>query len=61
MEPDIVPLARFGRGRSIRDPLHRVHAARCAEALGRSRVLTADDIIAHLSREISPAHPVPDR
>ena len=27
VEPDIVPLARFGRENGHRDPLHRIHAA----------------------------------
>ena len=60
VEPDVVPLARFGReyGYEIRYiefmPLD-------AQGLwDRSRVLLADDIIAMLSREIAPLVPIPD-
>ena len=50
VEPDIVPLARFGRERDIRNSLHRVHAARLRRACGSAIAsCLADDMIAMLS------------
>jgi GTP 3',8-cyclase len=62
-EPDLVPLVRFGRERDIRDievrfiefmPLDAQHI------WSLDRVLTADQMIATLTREFGPLTPVPD-
>jgi cyclic pyranopterin phosphate synthase len=60
VEPDIVPLARFGRENNIEI---RFIEFMPVDALGlwdRSKVLTAGEIVSVLSREISPLIPTPD-
>jgi cyclic pyranopterin phosphate synthase len=60
IEPDIVPLARFGREHGIEI---RYIEFMPVDALGlwdRSKVLTAAEIVETLSRAIAPLVPVPD-
>jgi cyclic pyranopterin phosphate synthase len=58
VEPDIVPLARFARENGF-EPRYIEFMPLDAQGLwDRSKVLLADDIIATLSREISPLIPV---
>ena len=60
VEPDIVPIARYCRERGL-EPRYIEFMPLDAQSLwDRSRVLTADEIIATLSREISPLRPVAD-
>jgi cyclic pyranopterin phosphate synthase len=60
MEPDIVPMARFCRERGF-EPRYIEFMPLDAQSLWeRQRVLSADQMIAMLSEEISPLEPVPD-
>ena len=60
VEPDIVPMARFCRERGF-EPRYIEFMPLDAQSLwDRSKVLTADEIIATLSREIAPLVEVPD-
>ena len=60
VEPDIVPLARFGRQRGIEVRYIEFMPLDAQNLWGRGRVLLADQIIETLSREIAPLVPVPD-
>ncbi|MFN0165149.1 MAG: GTP 3',8-cyclase MoaA [Bryobacteraceae bacterium] len=59
-EPDIVPLARFGRERGIEIRYIEFMPLDAQSLWDRSRVLTMDQMIEHISREICPLIPVPD-
>jgi cyclic pyranopterin phosphate synthase len=60
VEPDIVPIALYCRERGF-EPRYIEFMPLDAQSIwDRTRVLTADEIIATLSREISPLRPVPD-
>jgi cyclic pyranopterin phosphate synthase len=60
VEPDIVPLARFARANGFEARFIEFMPLDAQNLWDRSRVLLADDIMAMLSREISPLEPVPD-
>jgi cyclic pyranopterin phosphate synthase len=60
-EPDILPLARFGREHGFMVRFIEFMPLDAQGLWDRGRVLLADDIIALLSREISPLIEVPDR
>ena len=60
VEPDIVPLARYARSNGFEARFIEFMPLDAQNLWDRSRVLLADDIIAMLSREISPLTPVPD-
>ncbi len=61
LEPDIVPLARYGRERDIEIRYIEFMPLDAQGLWDRGKVLLADDIIATLSREIAPLIDVPDR
>ena len=60
VEPDIVPLARFGRERNIEIRYIEFMPLDAQGLWDRRRVLLADDIIERLSVAISPLKPIPD-
>jgi GTP 3',8-cyclase len=60
VEPDIVPLARYARENSFEVRYIEFMPLDAQNLWDRRKVLLADDIIAQLSREISPLTPVPD-
>jgi cyclic pyranopterin phosphate synthase len=60
VEPDIVPLARCARSNGFEARFIEFMPLDAQNLWDRSRVLLADDIIAMLSRDISPLAPVPD-
>jgi GTP 3',8-cyclase len=60
MEPDIVPLARFGRERDIEIRYIEFMPLDSQGLWERGRVLLADDIIAMLEKEIGPLEEIPD-
>ncbi len=60
VEPDIVPLARYARDNGFEARFIEFMPLDAQNLWDRSRVLLADDIVAMLSREISPLAPVPD-
>ena len=61
VEPDIVPMALFCRERGF-EPRYIEFMPLDAQSLwGRGKVLTADEIIAIIEREIGPLIEVPDR
>jgi cyclic pyranopterin phosphate synthase len=60
VEPDIVPLARFARENGFEARFIEFMPLDAQNLWDRSKVLLADDILAMLSREISPLTPVPD-
>jgi cyclic pyranopterin phosphate synthase len=59
-EPDIVPLARFGRENNIEIRFIEFMPLDAHGLWDRSKVLLTDDIVETLSREICPLLPVPD-
>ena len=61
IEPDIVPLVRFGRERGIEVRFIEFMPLDAQGLWSRKEVLTADEIIETLSREIAPLIEVPDR
>jgi cyclic pyranopterin phosphate synthase len=61
IEPDIVPLARFGRERGIEIRYIEFMPLDAQGLWERGRVLLADDIISMLEREIGPLKEIPDR
>ena len=61
VEPDIVPLARFGRERGIEIRYIEFMPLDAQGLWSRANVLTADEIISILSREIAPLEEIPDR
>jgi cyclic pyranopterin phosphate synthase len=60
IEPDIVPLARFGRERDIEIRYIEFMPLDAQGLWDRGRVLMADDIILMLEREIGPLEALPD-
>jgi len=60
VEPDIVPLARFGREHAFEVRYIEFMPLDAQNLWDRGRVLLAGDIISTLSREIAPLVPVPD-
>ncbi|HEV3332811.1 MAG TPA: GTP 3',8-cyclase MoaA [Bryobacteraceae bacterium] len=60
VEPDIVPLARFGRENGFEIRYIEFMPLDAQNLWDRSKVLMADDIVAMLTREIAPLVPVPD-
>lgn len=60
-EPDIVPLARFGRERGIEVRFIEFMPLDAQGLWENGRVLTADDMLALLTREIGPLEAIPDR
>ena len=61
VEPDIVPLARFGRERDIEIRYIEFMPLDAQGLWERDRVLLTDDMIAMLEREIGPLEEIPDR
>jgi len=61
IEPDIVPLARFGREHGFEIRYIEFMPLDAQGLWSRSNVLSADEIIETLSREISPLVEIPDR
>ena len=61
LEPDLVPLARYGRERDIEIRFIEFMPLDAQGLWDRGKVLLADDIIATLSREIAPLIEIPDR
>ena len=60
LEPDIVPLASFGREHGFEVRFIEFMPLDAQDLWDRNKVLLADDIVAALSREIAPLIPVPD-
>jgi len=60
IEPDIVPLAHFGRERGFEVRYIEFMPLDAQNLWDRGKVLLADEIIAMLAREIAPLVPVPD-
>jgi cyclic pyranopterin phosphate synthase len=60
IEPDIVPLARFGRERGFQVRYIEFMPLDAQNLWDRGKVLLADEIIARLSHEVAPLVPVPD-
>jgi cyclic pyranopterin phosphate synthase len=60
VEPDIVPLARYARENGFEVRYIEFMPLDAQNLWDRGKVLLADDMIALLSREISPLTPVPD-
>jgi cyclic pyranopterin phosphate synthase len=61
LEPDIVPLARFGRERGIEIRYIEFMPLDHQGLWDRTKVLTADEMIATLEREVGPLEEIPDR
>jgi len=61
IEPDIVPMARFGRERGIEIRYIEFMPLDSQGIWDRGKVLLADDMIAMLEREIGPLEAIPDR
>jgi cyclic pyranopterin phosphate synthase len=61
VEPDIVPLARYGRERAIEIRYIEFMPLDSQGIWDRDRVLTADQMIGMLSRDIGPLEEIPDR
>jgi cyclic pyranopterin phosphate synthase len=61
VEPDIIPLARYGRERGIEIRFIEFMPLDSQGLWSRDNVLSADEIIETLSREISPLVEIPDR
>jgi GTP 3',8-cyclase len=61
VEPDIVSLARFGRENDMEIRYIEFMPLDSQELWSRGKVLTADEMIATLSREIAPLVEIPDR
>lgn len=60
VEPDLVPLARYARENGFEVRYIEFMPLDAQHLWDRSKVLSADEIIETLSREISPLVPVPD-
>jgi len=60
VEPDVVPLARYARERGFEVRYIEFMPLDSQDLWDREKVLTADEIVATLSREISPLIAVPD-
>jgi cyclic pyranopterin phosphate synthase len=61
VEPDIVPLARYGREKGIEVRFIEFMPLDAQGLWARQNVLSADEIIETLEREISPLIEIPDR
>ncbi len=61
VEPDIVPLARFGRERGIEIRYIEFMPLDSQNLWDRSRVLLMDDMLEMIGREIGPLDPAPDQ
>lgn len=61
VEPDIVPLARFGRERGIEIRYIEFMPLDAQGLWDRDRVLLMEDILAILAREFGPLEEIPDR
>ena len=61
VEPDIVPLARFGRERGIEVRYIEFMPLDAQGLWGSGRVLTADEMIAMITHEIGPLREIPDQ
>jgi len=61
LEPDLVPLARFGREHGIEIRFIEFMPLDSQGIWARNSVLTADEMIETLSREIAPLVEIPDR
>ncbi|MFN3323784.1 MAG: GTP 3',8-cyclase MoaA [Bryobacteraceae bacterium] len=61
VEPDIVPLARFGRERGIEIRYIEFMPLDSQNLWDRSKVLLQDEMLAMLEREIGPLEEIPDR
>jgi cyclic pyranopterin phosphate synthase len=61
VEPDIVPLARFGRERNIEVRYIEFMPLDAQGLWERERVLTMDTMLGMLEREIGPLEEIPDR
>ncbi len=61
LEPDIVPLARYGRENGMEVRFIEFMPLDAQGLWDRSRVLLADEIVETLSREICPLIEIPDR
>jgi GTP 3',8-cyclase len=61
VEPDIVPLARFGRERGLEIRYIEFMPLDAQGLWDRGKVLLASDIIETLSREVAPLVEIPDR
>ena len=61
VEPDIVPLARYGRDHGIEIRYIEFMPLDSQNLWDRGKVLLTDDMIAMLSREIAPLIAIPDR
>ena len=61
VEPDIVPMARFCRERGFEPRFIEFMPLDSQSLWDQRKVLTADEIIAMLAREVSPLVEVPDR
>ncbi|HUP05496.1 MAG TPA: GTP 3',8-cyclase MoaA [Bryobacteraceae bacterium] len=60
LEPDIAPLARYARENGFEARFIEFMPLDAQDLWNRSRVLTADEILATLEREVGPLRPVPD-
>ncbi len=60
VEEDIVPIARFCRENEIEPRFIEFMPLDAQQLWNKSKVLTADEILATLSREVAPLVPVPD-
>jgi cyclic pyranopterin phosphate synthase len=60
VEPDIVPMARFCKERGFEPRFIEFMPLDAQSLWGRGKVLTADEMIATISREIGPLVAVPD-
>jgi GTP 3',8-cyclase len=60
-EPDVIPLARYGRERGIEVRFIEFMPLDAQSLWDRSRVLLADDMVSMLAREICPLEEIPDR
>jgi cyclic pyranopterin phosphate synthase len=60
VEPDIVPLAEFGREHGFEIRYIEFMPLDAQGLWDRQRVLTADEIVRTISREVCPLEPVPD-
>jgi cyclic pyranopterin phosphate synthase len=60
VEPDIVPLALFGRERGFEVRYIEFMPLDAQHLWERAKVLTAAEIISTISREVCPLEPVPD-
>ena len=60
-EPDIVPLARYGRENGFEIRFIEFMPLDAQDLWDRSRVLLADEIVETLSREVAPVLEIPDK